>query len=98
MQDNHSGVSSQFSTVKFATRENSSTFAVTRTHSLASACAEMSISFGPMAWASRLIGAREVMRNWFVVYMGNVMGGTVLVASVYWLAYVRSERMERDSE
>ena len=34
-----------------------------------------------MAWASRLIGTREVMRNWLLVYVGNVMGclGTVLL-------------------
>jgi formate/nitrite transporter len=34
-----------------------------------------------MAWASGLIGAREVMRNWLLVYIGNVVGclGTVLL-------------------
>ena len=34
-----------------------------------------------MAWASGLIGAREVMRNWLLVYLGNVVGclGTVLL-------------------
>ena len=34
-----------------------------------------------MAWASRLIGTREVMRNWLLVYVGNVVGclGTVLL-------------------
>lgn len=34
-----------------------------------------------MAWASRLIGTREVMRNWLLAYMGNVAGclGTVLL-------------------
>ena len=33
-----------------------------------------------MAWASRLIRTREVMRNWGLVYLGNVIGclGTVL--------------------
>jgi formate/nitrite transporter len=33
-----------------------------------------------MAWASRLIGTRDVMRNWFLAYLGNVIGclGTVL--------------------
>lgn len=33
-----------------------------------------------MAWASGLIGTRDVMRNWFLVYVGNVAGclGTVL--------------------
>lgn len=34
-----------------------------------------------MAWASRLIGTREVMRNWLLSYVGNVAGclGTVLL-------------------
>lgn len=34
-----------------------------------------------MAWASRLIGTREVMRNWLLAYVGNVVGclGTVLL-------------------
>ncbi|GAB3386604.1 formate/nitrite transporter family protein [Azotobacter armeniacus] len=34
-----------------------------------------------MAWASRLIGSREVLRNWALVYLGNVVGclGTVLL-------------------
>jgi formate transporter len=33
-----------------------------------------------MAWASRLIGTREVFRNWLLAYLGNVIGclGTVL--------------------
>lgn len=33
-----------------------------------------------MAWASRLIGTREVMRSWLLAYVGNVVGclGTVL--------------------
>ncbi|MFN0179626.1 MAG: formate/nitrite transporter family protein [Gemmatimonadales bacterium] len=34
-----------------------------------------------MAWASRLIGTREVVRNWLLAYLGNVIGclGTVLL-------------------
>lgn len=34
-----------------------------------------------MAWASRLITGREVLRNWGLVYLGNVVGclGTVLL-------------------
>jgi len=33
-----------------------------------------------MAWASRLIGTRDVMRNWLLAYLGNAIGclGTVL--------------------
>jgi formate/nitrite transporter len=35
-----------------------------------------------MAWASRLISTREVIRNWLLAYLGNVVGclGTVLLA------------------
>ncbi|MFT5113259.1 MAG: formate transporter [Parasphingorhabdus sp.] len=34
-----------------------------------------------MAWASGLIGFREVLRNWVIVYLGNIIGclGTVLL-------------------
>ena len=34
-----------------------------------------------MAWASKLISAREVIRNWIIVYLGNAIGclGTVLL-------------------
>ena len=36
-----------------------------------------------MAWASRLIGIRDVLRNWLLVYVGNVVGclGTVLLVA-----------------
>jgi formate/nitrite transporter len=36
-----------------------------------------------MAWASRLIGTREVLRNWGIVYVGNVIGclGTVAIST-----------------
>lgn len=36
-----------------------------------------------MAWASRLISTRELVRNWGIVYAGNVLGclGTVLLVS-----------------
>ncbi|MBI5593261.1 MAG: formate/nitrite transporter family protein [Deltaproteobacteria bacterium] len=34
-----------------------------------------------MAWASNLISTRDVLRNWFLAYLGNVIGclGTVLL-------------------
>ena len=40
-----------------------------------------------MAWASRLVTLREVLRNWGIVYAGNVVGSlaTVMLA---WLARV----------
>mgnify|MGYP001281065960 FL=1 len=36
-----------------------------------------------MAWASRLIGTRDILRNWLLVYLGNVVGslGTVLLVA-----------------
>ncbi len=37
-----------------------------------------------MAWASRLIGTRDVMRNWLIVYAGNVVGCLVTVVFVVW--------------
>jgi formate/nitrite transporter len=37
-----------------------------------------------MAWASRLIDTRDVLRNWLLVYLGNVIGcvGTVLFVAL----------------
>ncbi len=37
-----------------------------------------------MAWASRLIGTRAVLRNWLLVYLGNVFGCLVTVLLVVW--------------
>ena len=37
-----------------------------------------------MAWASRLIRARDVMRNWLIVYFGNVVGCVGTVLFVLW--------------
>jgi formate transporter len=37
-----------------------------------------------MAWASRLISTREVLRNWTLVYLGNVLGGLGVVLLVVW--------------
>lgn len=37
-----------------------------------------------MAWASGLIGTREVMRNWFLAYLGNVGGCLATVLLVLW--------------
>jgi formate/nitrite transporter len=35
-----------------------------------------------MAWASRLIGTREILRNWVYVYLGNAVGSLGTVALV----------------
>ncbi|MCQ4348752.1 formate/nitrite transporter family protein [Pseudomonas stutzeri] len=37
-----------------------------------------------MAWASRLIGTRALLRNWLLVYLGNVLGCLGTVALVIW--------------
>ena len=37
-----------------------------------------------LAWASRLIGTREVMRNWLLAYLGNVIGCLGTVMFVVW--------------
>lgn len=37
-----------------------------------------------MAWASRLIGTSDVLRNWVVVYVGNVIGCLGTVVLVTW--------------
>jgi len=37
-----------------------------------------------MAWASRLIGTRDVLRNWLLVYLGNVIGCLATVLLVAW--------------
>lgn len=37
-----------------------------------------------MAWASRLISTRDVMRNWLIVYVGNVVGCLGTVFLVVW--------------
>lgn len=37
-----------------------------------------------MAWASRLIATRDVLRNWLIAYTGNVIGCLGTVAFVWW--------------
>lgn len=37
-----------------------------------------------VAWASRRIGTRDVMRNWLLVYLGNVVGCLATVLFVAW--------------
>jgi formate transporter len=37
-----------------------------------------------MAWASGLIGTRDVLRNWLLVYAGNVIGSLGTVLLVLW--------------
>lgn len=37
-----------------------------------------------MAWASRLIGTREVLRNWVLAYTGNAIGCLATLLLVWW--------------
>ena len=37
-----------------------------------------------MAWASGLIGTRAVLRNWLIVYVGNVVGSLATVLLAWW--------------
>ena len=37
-----------------------------------------------MAWASRVIGTRHILRNWLFVYLGNVSGCLATVLFVVW--------------
>ena len=37
-----------------------------------------------MAWASGLIGSRDVLRNWLLAYVGNVLGCLGTVVLVWW--------------
>lgn len=37
-----------------------------------------------MGWASRRISTTSLMRNWLIVYMGNLMGAMATAALVHW--------------
>jgi formate/nitrite transporter len=37
-----------------------------------------------MAWASKLITSRQLLRNWILVYLGNIIGCLAMVALVLW--------------
>lgn len=51
-----------------------------------------------MALAAGTIPLADVARNLAVVTLGNVVGGTLLVAGVYWIAYLRRGPPVRASE
>lgn len=54
------------------------------------------LPFGLAVDAHGVVSMAGVVRNIVAVTAGNVVGGTVLVAGVYWVAYLRSERMRKD--
>lgn len=50
------------------------------------------LPFGLAEDTQGVVSASGVVRNLVVVSAGNIVGGTILVAGVYWLAYLRGER------
>ena len=38
-----------------------------------------------MAWASKKVSTWQILRNWLVVYLGNIIGGAGFVGIAYWL-------------
>jgi formate/nitrite transporter FocA (FNT family) len=42
-----------------------------------------------MAWAAGRIGTGRLLRNWGLVYLGNLIGALGTVALVYWFVYLR---------
>ncbi|HET9426429.1 MAG TPA: formate/nitrite transporter family protein [Gemmatimonadaceae bacterium] len=54
------------------------------------------LPFGLAVDAQGAISIAGVVRNIIAVTAGNVAGGTLLVAGVYWVAYLRGERVRKD--
>lgn len=54
------------------------------------------LPFGLALDAHGTVSIFGAVRNIIAVTAGNIVGGTVLVAGVYWVAYLRSERMRQD--
>lgn len=41
-----------------------------------------------MAWANKLISTKEILRNWFLVYIGNMIGALITLLLVYLSGYL----------
>jgi formate/nitrite transporter len=54
------------------------------------------LPFGMVLDQEGRITAAEVLRNLAAVTAGNILGGTLLVAGVYWVAYLRGDRVLRE--
>jgi formate/nitrite transporter len=54
------------------------------------------LPFGRAVDAHGTVSIVGIGRNIIAVTAGNVAGGTLLVAGVYWIAYLRGERMRKD--
>ncbi len=50
------------------------------------------LPYGMLLAGSETISAAAAVQNLAIVTLGNIVGGTLLVASVYWLAYLRGPR------
>ena len=55
------------------------------------------LPFGLALDAHGAVSVVGVGKNLLAVSAGNVAGGTLLVAGVYWVAYLRGERMRKDA-
>lgn len=53
------------------------------------------LPYGIALAASSVFPAADVARNLVATTAGNIFGGTLLVAGVYWLAYLRGDRVDR---
>ena len=54
------------------------------------------LPFGLALDRQAAVMADGVARNLVAVSAGNIVGGTLLVAGVYWIAYLRADRKQRD--
>jgi formate/nitrite transporter len=54
------------------------------------------LPFGLAVDGSGAVSVLGAGKNILAVTAGNLAGGTLLVAGVYWVAYLRGERMQRD--
>jgi len=54
------------------------------------------LPFGLAEDVRGVISSVGVVRNLIAVTGGNIVGGTVLVAGVYWLAYLRGDRQSAE--
>jgi formate/nitrite transporter FocA (FNT family) len=54
------------------------------------------LPFGLALDAQGAVSVVGVGRNIVAVSAGNMVGGTLLVAGVYWVAYLRGGRMRKD--
>jgi formate/nitrite transporter FocA (FNT family) len=54
------------------------------------------LPFGMALDRHGVVSVAGAVRNIIAVTAGNIVGGTLLVAGVYWVAYLRDERKRED--